>query len=307
MIYTVTMNPALDRTVWVRSIEADQANRIVKEIRYAGGKGIDVSKVLTNLGTANIALGLVGGFSGEELNGRLLNEGIECEFTKISGETRTNIIIHDMENDRQLIFNAEGPEVHPYELMQLVHKIEHLTDATFLIISGSLPPGVHPEIYRALVKKARSNNIRVVLDADGAALSTGIQGLPNIIKPNIHELGRYLGRTVSGPEEALQGARTIRQQGIEIVLVSLGAQGMLLVGEEELLATPPKIAVRSTIGAGDSAVAGFVYGLNQGRSQREALRFAVAAGTATVMQVETALCQKTDFQQVLPQVLISAL
>ncbi len=126
MIYTITLNPALDRTLWVERIRADDSNRIKKEERYAGGKGIDVSRVLTMLGVGSTALGFVGGFTGAELEGRLLNEGISCDFIRISGETRTNIIMNDMSTGGQSVFGASGPVIEPYELMQMIHKVEGL-------------------------------------------------------------------------------------------------------------------------------------------------------------------------------------
>ncbi|HDH52909.1 MAG TPA: 1-phosphofructokinase, partial [Nitrospirae bacterium] len=151
MIYTITLNPAMDRTIRVEKIRTDDSNRIAEEQRYAGGKGIDVSRVLTTLGPVNKALGFVGGFAGEELEGRLLNEGIACDFVRISGETRTNIIVNEASTGNQTVFNARGPEIRPYELMQMIHKVEKVEGPEIVVISGSLPPGVHPEIYRKMI------------------------------------------------------------------------------------------------------------------------------------------------------------
>ena len=123
MIYTITLNPALDRTIWVEKMQYDDSNRIEKEERFAGGKGIDVSKVLTVLGVSNRALGFIGGFTGDELEGRLVNEGIQCDFTGIPCETRTNIVINNTGTGSQTFFSARGPGVRPYELMQMVHKV----------------------------------------------------------------------------------------------------------------------------------------------------------------------------------------
>ena len=144
MVYTITFNPALDRTLYIEKIQPDESNRIVKEQRYAGGKGIDVSKVLITLGVINKALGFVGGFAGKELEGRLLNQGISCDFIRISGETRTNIIVNDMSIGKQILFSSRGPEITSYELMQMIQKVERLGENDILIISGSLPPGGRP-------------------------------------------------------------------------------------------------------------------------------------------------------------------
>jgi 6-phosphofructokinase 2 len=303
MVYTITLNPALDRTLWVEKIQPDDSNRIEREERYAGGKGIDVSKVLTTLEVRNYALGFIGGFAGEEVEGRMLNEGISCDFIRISGETRTNIVVNDMSNRKQTVFSASGPEIRPYELMRIIHKVEKLERPHIVVISGSLPPGIHPEIYRKLVAIAKDKGARVILDTDGNALKVGVQGLPEVIKPNIHELSRLVGTELKGIDAITRAAVNVHKQGVKIVLVSMGAKGILLVSKSKrYLASPPTVKVKNTIGAGDSAVAGFVYGLVKGRSLREALINSVAAGTATTLRPGTALCQKKDFMQLIKKV-----
>lgn len=308
MIYTITLNPALDRTLWVEKIRDDVSNRIDKEYSYAGGKSIDVSKVLTNLGADNCALGFIGGFAGEELEGMLINDGIQCDFISVSGETRTNIIIHEATTGRQMAFNAKGPHIRPHEIMQLIHKIEGLDLPEVVTIGGSLPPGVSPEIYRKIIRMSRASGARVVLDVDGMALKVGILGRPDVIKPNIHELSEIAGRTLSSTEEVVAAAREINRNGVETVLVSLGARGILLVRENEIYhAVPPEVKVENTIGAGDSSVAGFVYGMIQEKDAKTSLTYAAAAGTATTLRAGTALCQKDDFLEILPNVKLTAL
>ena len=305
MIYTITLNPAMDRTLWVEKIRPDDSNRITREQRYAVGKGIDVSRVLTTLGLVNKALGLVGGFAGEELEGRLLNEGIACDFVRIPGETRTNIVINEASTGNQTVFNARGPEIRPYELMQMIHKVEKVEDPETVVISGSLPPGVNPEIYRKIIEIFKERGARVLLDTDGDALSMGIHGLPDVIKPNIHELCRLVGRELLKKDEIISAATSLLKQGIGIVLVSMGAEGILLISEkEQYMASPPEVKVENTIGAGDSAVAGFVYGLSGGKTLKDALTYAVAAGTATTLRPGTALCRKEDFLKLVPQIKI---
>jgi 6-phosphofructokinase 2 len=194
MIYTITLNPALDRTLWIQRVRDDVSNRILEEKSFAGGKSIDVSKVLKNLGIDNIALGFVGGFAGRELEGRLLNEGIQSDFVRVSGETRTNIIIHEKETGKQLAFNASGPEIRASELMQFIEQLERLPCADVVAIGGSLPLGVTPEIYRKIINLVQRCQAKVVLDVDGEALRQGIKAQPNVIKPNIHELSELVGR-----------------------------------------------------------------------------------------------------------------
>ena len=308
MIYTVTLNPALDRTIWVRQVKPDDTNRIEKEERYAGGKGIDVSRVLKKLGISGKALGFVGGFTGLELEGRMLNEGIGCDFVRISGETRTNIIINETSTGHQLSFSERGPEIQPYELMQVIRKIEEIDSIEYMVISGSLPPGVHPEIYRKIIEMAKGKGAKVVLDTDGESLKVGIQANPDVIKPNIHELGRLVDTELKNTGEVIEAARNIQKQGVDIVLVSMGAKGIILAAsDEQWLAAPPKVDVVNTIGAGDSSVARFVYGWIEEKPLKEALAFAVAAGTATTLRPGTALCEKDDVFRLIPQVEVSAI
>src|SRR4030042_4289155 len=305
MVYTITLNPALDRTIWVKKIKADDSNRIDKEERFAGGKGIDVSKVLTILGVNNAAMGFVGGFTGEELEGLLINGGINCDFSKITGETRTNIIINDVNSGKQTSYSAGGPEIKPYELMKLIRKVEKLDKPEIVIISGSLPPGIHPEIYRKLIVIARNKGAQVVLDTDGDALKTGILGLPDIIKPNIHELSRLVDKELKDLKAIEHAAMTVHNIGIKTVLVSLGAKGILLIGDNKrFIAVPPKVKVVNTIGAGDSAVAGFVFGKVSRKKLRKSLVYAVAAGTSTTLRPGTALCRKEDFLKLVPKVIV---
>ena len=308
MIYTITLNPALDRTIWIDKIRDDVSNRIIDERRYAGGKSIDVSKVLKNFGVDNIALGFVGGFAGRELEGRLLNEGIQTDFIRVSGETRTNIILHEKDTGRQLSFNARGPEILPSELMQFVEQIESLPCPDVVTIGGSLPPGISPEIYRKIITLVGRCRARVVLDVDGSGLISGIKAHPNIIKPNIHELSELVGHVLKEMNEIVEAAREINRNGVEVVLVSMGAKGILLVAKgEEYIAVPPEVKVENTIGAGDSAVAGFVYGLVNGKDLKDSLVFAAAAGTATTLRLGTALSQKEDFLNLVPQVKLTVL
>ncbi len=303
MIYTVTLNPALDRALWIDKIRVGDANRIKKERRYAGGKGIDVSKVLTTLGAANKAFGFVGGFTGEELESLLINEGIACDFVKITSETRINIIINEASTGNQILLNDKGPRIKSYELMQLIHKMEAAAPPDILTVSGSLPPGVHPVVYRKIVEMAKDRGARVLLDTDGEALKVGVQGMPDLIKPNVNELSRLVNKKLETVDEIIDAAQCVHQQGIRTVLVSMGASGILMVGERgRYLASPPEVEVIDTIGAGDAAVAGFVYGLSTGESEKDALACAVAAGTATTMRPGTALCRKEDFRKLLPRI-----
>jgi len=302
MIYTVTLNPALDRTLYVESLVPGQSTRIKHEARYAGGKGLDVSRALREMDSDNVALGLVGGFDGKELEGRLLLAGVACRFTRIANETRTNIIIQDEPSGTETALLARGPEVQPFELMDFLDVLGKLPDMSFLIISGSLPPGLTPEVYGRIIAIGRERSARVVLDTTGDALRHCIHAHPAVIKPNRFELAELAGKELADVR-AISEYCTGLVDWVETVLVSMGADGIVMVTKRQILhARPPKLTVKGTVGAGDCAVAGFVHGLTVGEPAADALRRAVAAGSAATLNPGTGLCRCADIDAILPQV-----
>ncbi len=302
MIYTVTLNPALDRTLHVDRLTKHDSNRIQREARYAGGKGIDVSRALAGMGIPTVAMGFVGGFDGKEFEGRLLNEGVACDFTRIAGEIRTNVIIHDDSTGDELALLAPGPEVQPVELMDFIGSLERVGDMEFLVASGSLPGGLTPAVYRRIIRIGNDKGVRTLLDTSGKALRDGIQAHPAFIKPNRRELIELAGEELKDIPSIVRFCRTLHRQ-VATVLVSLGPDGMVLVDSRHALhARPPGVEVKSTIGAGDCAVAGFVSSLLNGENPTDCLRRAVAAGTAAILSSGTGLCRCEDIDQLLPQI-----
>jgi 6-phosphofructokinase 2 len=304
LIYTVTLNPALDRTLYVESLVPGQSCRVRREARYAGGKGIDVSRALREVGSDSVALGLVGGFDGKELEGRLLLAGVACRFTHIANETRTNVIIQDESKGAETALLARGPEVQPSELMDFLDMLDKLPDMNFLVISGSLPPGLTPEVYSRMVTIGNERRARVVLDTTGDALRQGIHARPAVIKPNRFELADLAGKELADVKTITEYATTLLDR-VETVLVSMGAEGIVMVTRDRVFhARPPKVAVKSTVGAGDCSVAGFVHGLALGDSNADALRRAVATGTAATLNAGTGLCRCADIDTILPEVAV---
>lgn len=302
MLYTVTLNPALDRTIYVDSLLVHESNRIGREERFAGGKGIDVSRALAALGTPSVALGFVGGFDGKEFEGRLLLDGVACRFTRIAGETRTNIIIQDEKTGEETPLLARGPRVQPAELLDFIDLLEGLTDIEFLVVSGSLPPGLTPAVYQRIIEIGNARGAPVLLDTSGDGLRQGILARPSVIKPNRHELEELAGASLPDLGSAVRFARTLNDR-VPTVLVSLGADGMLLVAAERVLrARPPTVEVKSTVGAGDCAVAGFVHGLVSGSAPEACLRLAVASGTAATLCPGTGICRRPEIDALLPRV-----
>jgi 6-phosphofructokinase 2 len=308
MIYTVTLNPALDRTVLVTQLVEDDTTRILSETLYAGGKGIDVSRVIKELGGQSIAMGLVGGYDGLNLEGLLINAGVTTDFTKISGETRTNIILKEKSSGRQFVISAAGPEVTPTEIGQFYQHVAQTRPMGYLILSGSLPRAVTSNLYGQLILAAREKGSFVVLDTDGSALRESANYQPTCIKPNQFELSRLVGRDLANEKEIITACEEIHRLGIPHVLVSRGKDGLILSTEEQKVkAVPPQVEVDSTVGAGDSAVAGFVLAHSQGKDLTECLQLACAAGTATAQTPGTELCHRADVEKILPLVQISSL
>jgi 6-phosphofructokinase 2 len=308
MIYTVTLNPALDRTVLVDRLIEDDTTRILFERYYAGGKGIDVSRVIRELGGQSVALGLVGGYDGLHLEGLLINAGVMTNFTRISGETRTNIIIKEKATGRQWAISAHGPEVNGVEIGQFYQHLLQVESLDYLVLSGSLPRGVTPNLYGQLILAGRKKGSFVVLDTDGTALKESASYNPTCIKPNRHELSRLVGRELESEKEIIDACEEVHQKGIPYVLVSRGKEGLILfTNERTIKAVPPPVKVDSTVGAGDSSVAGFVLAHSQGKELEECLRLACAAGTASAQTPGTELCHRAEVERILPLVQITHL
>jgi len=308
VIYTVTLNPALDRALRVDRLREEDTVRVSGETIYAAGKGIDVSRVIRELDGRSVALGLVGGYAGLQLEGFLINAGVMCDFIRIANETRTNLIIKEEETGRQYVISAAGPEINASEIGRLYQHFLQLQDMDFLVLSGSLPRGVTPNLYGQLILAGKKNRAFVLLDADGRALTESIAFGPDCIKPNLYELSRLVGRKLATEGEILEACRELHQRGVPSVLVSRGEAGLIFSkGEQRFKAVAPPVVVDSTVGAGDSAVAGFILALSQGRDLADCVRLACAAGTATARTPGTALCHKMDVEEILAQVRVEAL
>ncbi|MFP3928859.1 MAG: 1-phosphofructokinase [Desulfobacteraceae bacterium] len=305
MIYTVTLNPALDRAITVERLLEDDTTRVISEKHYAAGKGIDVSRVIAELEGESVALGLVGGYDGLQLEGLLINAGVMINFTRISGETRTNIILREKEADKQYVITASGPEVDAAEIAEFYRQILAIKDMAYLVMSGSLPRGVTPKIYGQLILAAKKLGAFTMLDADGKALKDAVEFQPACIKPNTHELSRLVGRGLESESEILDACRELHNRGIPYVLASRGKDGMILsTSEARFKATAPPIDVGSTVGAGDSAVAGFILAHSRGKGLADCLRLSAAAGTATAKTPGTELCHRETVEELLPLISI---
>ncbi|MCK4331569.1 MAG: 1-phosphofructokinase [Dehalococcoidia bacterium] len=309
MIATVTLNPSLDKTVTVEGLVVDEANRWTSLRRDPGGKGINVSRVLHELGNETIAYGFIGGIDGQILEHLLGEQGVPYDFTSINGQIRSNFIITNLKTRRQTRIDAPGPHVSRNELENLVGKLTHIKPKPdFLVLAGSVPPGVPDDIYRQIIEVAKKHGVKTVLDSDDEWLKEGIKAKPNVIKPNVHETEELLGEKLRDEAAIIQALRTLVTQGIEVVAISRGKDGLIVAnGGKILKVIPPQVEIRSTVGAGDSAVAGLVLKLSQGDGIEEACRLAVAAGTAATLTPGTELCRRQDVERLLPQVKVENL
>jgi len=308
MIYTLTLNPALDRFIVVDQLMDEDTVRVVEEKFYAAGKGIDVSRVIRELGGQSVALGLLGGYDGLHLEGLLINAGVITDFTKISQETRTNIIIKETSSGRQFVISAKGPEVTATEIGQVYHHVQNIRGMDYLIMSGSLPRGVTANLYGQLILAAKKQKALVFLDTDGVALKESVNYEPSGIKPNLFELSRLVNRELKNEKDIVVACEEIHQKGVSYILVSRGKDGLILsTREQKIKAIAPQVNVGSTVGAGDSTLAGFILAHSQGKNLTECVRLACAAGTATAMTPGTELCHKEELEKILPQVEISYL
>lgn len=285
MIYTVTFNPSLDYVVQVDDFAVGEINRTRTESIYPGGKGVNVSLVLQNLGLPSVALGFTAGFSGAEIERLLQEAGCRCDFIAVkAGYSRINTKII---SGAETALNGQGPQLSEAELAALFNKLRRLTQDDVLVLAGSIPASLPDNIYEQILELLQPVGTRVVVDATGDLLLKVLKYRPFLIKPNHEELGEFFGR---GPllteEEILAAAQRLQQQGARNVLVSRGANGALLLDENGKLhkQASPKGTLVNSVGAGDSMVAGFLAGYLQTQDYDAALRLGVAAGSASAFK-----------------------
>jgi 1-phosphofructokinase len=306
-VITVTLNPAIDKTVTVGSIELGQLNRI-KEVRTdAGGKGINVAKVLRHFEAEVSAWGITAGYQGNVIRDILNKSGIPSRFLEAEGETRTNMKVVDEAAKQTTEFNEPGIHVSEALLQKFVEELTVCLDGVkVLVLAGSLPPGAPPDSYKKLIEAAAAKGVRTVLDADGEAFVIGLEGKPYAVKPNIHELEAYLGRSLNSDSEVIGAARELIRRGVCLVQISMGGSGSMLVDSQGAYrAKPFPITPLSTVGAGDSMVAAMVYGLLKGMGPEEIARLSSAAGTVTASKPGTQVCTLKEVESKLALVELS--
>jgi 1-phosphofructokinase family hexose kinase len=281
-IYTLTLNPAVDRELTVPDIEFDTVLRASAWRIDFGGKGFNVSRMLKSLGSPSTALGFAGGKSGELLKDGLEALGIGTDFVWVAGETRTNVSIVTDAHDRYVKVNEPGPTISADEQEALIEKVRELSETgDWWVLAGSLPPGIESDFYAKLTEIIQSAGAKVILDTSGEALEKGAKAKPYLAKPNDIELEKLTGLPVNDQAQITVAAQKLQQMGVSNVIVSLGKKGALLVNPDEVsLVESPVIEERNPIGAGDSMVGGLTWGLSQALPLAEALRWGIACGAA---------------------------
>lgn len=306
MIITVTMNPAIDKTVEIDQLLPGGLNRIRKVEYDAGGKGINVSKTIRELGGTSIATGFLGGNAGQTIQSVLGKKEIGNDFIQVDGETRTNTKVFE-KNGAVTELNEPGPVISEDQIHALLQKLEdYADDHTLFVLAGSIPAGVDRNIYAEITRLVHKKGAKVLLDADGELFRNSLEAVPDIIKPNRVELEEYAGFDYrASQEELLNLARKIRQKGIGTVAVSMGKSGAMLVKDGYEVRCPAlSVKAHSTVGAGDAMVAALAYSWDQGLDDDALTRLCIAASAGAVTTIGTKPPTRELVDQLAEQVII---
>lgn len=299
MINTITLNPSLDYVVKVDSFKVDSLNRSTEEQVYAGGKGINVSIVLKNLGVENTALGYIAGFTGDEILKQINNHGVNCDFIKLeNGISRINV---KLKSDGETEINGSGPEITENDLKALYEKLSNLSKGDYLILSGSIPSSVPDDIYERIMKSLLEKEVEFVVDATKDLLLKVLKYRPFLIKPNHHELAEMFNVELKNDDDIITYGKKLQEMGAKNVLISMAGDGAILLPEngEAIKREVPKGILKNSVGAGDSMVAGFLCGYIKYNNIDEAFKMGIATGSASAFSEE--LATKEEVEKLLAQ------
>lgn len=294
MIYTVTFNPALDYIMWIPQLNIDGVNRAENSVVRAGGKGVNVSLVLKNLGHENTALGFAAGFTGNQLIKELTDRGCSADFITLErGMTRINVKI---KGGYEAEINGQGPEIPERAVQALKTQLKQVRDGDILVLSGSIPDSLSPDMYERIMAEQQGKDVKVAVDATNDLLLNVLKYHPFLIKPNHHELGEIFHASVSNKKEAVYYGEKLREMGAVNVLISMAGEGAVLLDENGgIYESPaPEGQVVNSVGAGDSMVAGFIAGYLETGNYEKAFQMGLAAGSASAFSEGLATRKETE-------------
>ena len=298
MIYTVTLNPSIDYIVHVTDFKPGTVNRMTKDFKFPGGKGINVSRILKRLNISSSALGFLGGFTGTFIQEVLEKEGLPCDFTPINEDSRINI---KLKSQVETEINGAGPNITNEEIQALKEKLSQVTKEDIVIFSGSTPATLRKDFYQELIQIIKDKEAEFVIDTTGGALTEALSAAPLLIKPNNHELGALYGVELNTIDEIIPYGKKLLAKGPRYVLISMAGDGALLFTNDGVYQSNVlKRTVKNSVGAGDSMIAGFVGGFAKTKDPIEAFRWGVACGSGTAFSDDLASREMID--SLLPEV-----
>lgn len=300
MIYTVTLNPSLDYIAECKDFTLGATNRTSSEIIYPGGKGINVSIVLSNLGDRTTALGFLAGFTGEHIDSLIKDMGISSRMIRLNeGMSRINLKLKSKEETE---LNGMGPKISIIDIARLYQKLESITEDDILVLAGSIPPSVSEGLYSDIMERLKEKKIKIVVDATKDLLMNVLDKKPFLIKPNIHELGELFNVKLDSADEALTYALKLKEMGAVNVIISMGKDGAMMVDEygKSYTMNSPEGKLVNSVGAGDSLVAGFLHKYLETGNYEEAFRYGVCTGSASAFS--SALATKEEVEKLYKEI-----
>ena len=294
MFYTITLNPALDYISQVDDFDIGKINRTKTEKILPGGKGLNVSMVLKNLGVDSVAIGFIAGFTGDELKKQMEQKGVKTEFIKVqNGMTRINVKIS---SNQETALNGIGPDIDEKDIEELLQKINEITSDDLVILSGNIPKSIPKNIYQIICDILEKNNVTFVVDATRELLIDVLKYKPFLIKPNKEELEETFKVKITTKDELVTYAKKLQDMGAQNVLISLGGDGAMLLNKEDKVyySKAPKGKVINTVGAGDSMVAGFLAGYKKTKDYEQAFKMGIATGSASAFSMDLATAKEVE-------------
>lgn len=304
MIYTVTLNPSIDHVIYMDSdVQLGKLNRMQKDVKFPGGKGINVSRILGQLKIENIALGFVGGFTGAFIEEWLAEEGVKTQFTHVNEDTRINVKVKASEETE---INGQGPHVEEETSQMFLSQLRSLTEEDVVVLAGSKPSSLPSDYYQMIIKQLTDQGTQFVIDTTGQELKNALPYHPLVVKPNHHELEELFDVTFEKDEEVIPYGHKLVEEGAQYAIISMAEKGAMLFTPEGVYhGKAPKGELKNSVGSGDSMIAGFVGTYQKTKDPLEAFKVSIASGSATAFEEDLATREKIE--ALLPEITIQKL